>query len=83
MALSAIARRNSSRHCDQWSQACRPEPSVPLSIPLTVAVFRRRVAQRCCIDLGINHDRLTYNFQGPHYRLTDAHDEIVAGILQG
>jgi hypothetical protein len=31
--------------------------------------------------LGINHERLTYKFQGRDFRLTDIHGEIVKGIL--
>lgn len=31
--------------------------------------------------LGIDHRRLTYRFQGRHYRLTDVHGEVVQGIL--
>jgi len=31
--------------------------------------------------LGINHERLTYRFQGRDYRLTDIHGEVVKGIL--
>ncbi len=31
--------------------------------------------------LGIDHERLTYKFQGRHYRLTDVHGEIVKPIL--
>ena len=31
--------------------------------------------------LGIDHKRLTYKFQGRHYRLTDVHGEVVTGIL--
>ncbi|MGE0378042.1 MAG: DUF1501 domain-containing protein [Planctomycetaceae bacterium] len=31
--------------------------------------------------LGINHERLTYKFQGRHYRLTDIHGELVEEIL--
>jgi hypothetical protein len=31
--------------------------------------------------LGIDHERLTYKFQGRRYRLTDVHGKIVAGIL--
>ncbi len=31
--------------------------------------------------LGIDHRRLTYKFQGRHYRLTDVHGEIVRQIL--
>ncbi len=31
--------------------------------------------------LGIDHERLTYKFQGRYYRLTDVHGEIVQGIL--
>jgi uncharacterized protein (DUF1501 family) len=31
--------------------------------------------------LGIDHERLTYRFQGRHYRLTDVHGQVVRGIL--
>jgi uncharacterized protein (DUF1501 family) len=31
--------------------------------------------------LGINHERLTYRFQGRDFRLTDVHGKIVNGIL--
>jgi len=31
--------------------------------------------------LGINHEKLTYKFQGRYYRLTDVHGEVVNGIL--
>ena len=31
--------------------------------------------------LGIDHERLTYKFQGRRYRLTDVHGHIVKGIL--
>jgi len=31
--------------------------------------------------LGIDHERLTYRFQGRHYRLTDVHGQIVKPIL--
>jgi hypothetical protein len=31
--------------------------------------------------LGIDHTRLTYKFQGRHYRLTDVHGKVVKGIL--
>jgi hypothetical protein len=31
--------------------------------------------------LGINHERLTYRFQGRDYRLTDIHGNVVKGIL--
>lgn len=32
-------------------------------------------------QLGINHEQLTYKFQGRHYRLTDVHGEVVRDIL--
>ncbi|MGH7946731.1 MAG: DUF1501 domain-containing protein [Opitutaceae bacterium] len=32
-------------------------------------------------QLGIDHTRLTYRFQGRQYRLTDVHGEVVKGIL--
>jgi len=31
--------------------------------------------------LGIDHTRLTFKFQGRHYRLTDVHGELVKGVL--
>jgi hypothetical protein len=31
--------------------------------------------------LGINHERLTYRFQGRDFRLTDIHGEVVKGVL--
>ncbi|MBT6494747.1 MAG: DUF1501 domain-containing protein [Planctomycetaceae bacterium] len=31
--------------------------------------------------LGIDHERLTYKFQGRRFRLTDIHGEVVKGIL--
>ena len=31
--------------------------------------------------LGIHHERLTYRFQGRHYRLTDVHGHVVKGVL--
>jgi hypothetical protein len=31
--------------------------------------------------LGIDHERLTYKFQGRRYRLTDVHGKLVKGIL--
>ena len=32
-------------------------------------------------QLGFDHTRLTYRFQGRDYRLTDVHGEVVQGIL--
>jgi hypothetical protein len=32
-------------------------------------------------QLGIDHERLTYKFQGRHYRLTDVHGHVVKDIL--
>ena len=32
-------------------------------------------------QLGIDHERLTYRFQGRQYRLTDVHGKVVKGIL--
>jgi hypothetical protein len=31
--------------------------------------------------LGIDHQRLTYKFQGRYYRLTDVHGELIQPIL--
>jgi len=30
---------------------------------------------------GINHERLTYRYQGRQFRLTDVHGKVVNGIL--
>ena len=32
-------------------------------------------------QLGIDHERLTYKFQGRQYRLTDVHGHVVKGVL--
>ena len=32
-------------------------------------------------QLGIDHERLTFRFQGRDYRLTDVHGNVVPGIL--
>ncbi len=32
-------------------------------------------------QLGIDHERLTYRFQGRRYRLTDVHGELVKGLV--
>jgi hypothetical protein len=31
--------------------------------------------------MGINHEKLTYLFQGRQFRLTDVHGKIVKGVL--
>jgi hypothetical protein len=31
--------------------------------------------------LGIDHEKLTYKFQGRHYRLTDVHGQVVKAVL--
>jgi hypothetical protein len=31
--------------------------------------------------LGIDHERLTFKFQGRRYRLTDVHGKVVQGLL--
>jgi arylsulfatase A-like enzyme len=31
--------------------------------------------------LGIDHEKLTYKFQGRHFRLTDVHGHVVKDIL--
>ena len=32
-------------------------------------------------QLGIDHEKLTFKFQGRHYRLTDVHGHVVKDIL--
>jgi arylsulfatase A-like enzyme len=32
--------------------------------------------------MGVDHEQLTYKFQGRRYRLTDVHGKIVKGILE-
>jgi hypothetical protein len=31
--------------------------------------------------LGVDHERLTYFFQGRHFRLTDVHGQVVKALL--
>ncbi len=31
--------------------------------------------------MGMNHERLTYRYQGRDFRLTDVHGEVIRGIL--
>jgi hypothetical protein len=31
--------------------------------------------------LGINHEALTYRYQGRQFRLTDVHGQVVAGVV--
>jgi hypothetical protein len=31
--------------------------------------------------MGVDHERLTYRFQGRHYRLTDIAGAMVSGII--
>ena len=31
--------------------------------------------------LGIDHEKLTFKFQGRHFRLTDVHGKVVKGVL--
>ena len=33
--------------------------------------------------LGIDHTKLTYKFQGRHFRLTDVHGRVVKDLLKG
>jgi hypothetical protein len=32
-------------------------------------------------QLGINHEKLTYRFQGRQFRLTDVHGHVIKDIL--
>ena len=36
---------------------------------------------RCLHQLGFDHTRLTFRFQGRDYRLTDVHGNVVQGLL--
>ena len=31
--------------------------------------------------LGVDHERLTFKYQGRHFRLTDVHGQVVRSIL--
>jgi hypothetical protein len=31
--------------------------------------------------LGVDHEKLTFRFQGRQYRLTDVHGHVVKGVL--
>ena len=42
---------------------------------------RPRPAGHGAAQLGIDHERLTYQFQGRHFRLTDVHGTVVKNIL--
>jgi hypothetical protein len=33
--------------------------------------------------LGLNHEQLTYRYEGRYYRLTDVHGQVVHDICQG
>ena len=37
--------------------------------------------QPCYIFLGMDHERLTYRFQGRKFRLTDVHGHVVKDVL--
>ena len=45
--------------------------------PVTVHDFQATILHL----LGIDHERLTFKFQGRRYRLTDVHGEVVANLL--
>ncbi len=45
--------------------------------PVSVHDFHATILHQ----LGIDHEKLTYKFQGRHFRLTDVHGHIVKGIL--
>jgi hypothetical protein len=32
-------------------------------------------------QLGVDHTKLTYKFQGRHFRLTDVHGNVVRSVL--
>ena len=48
----------------------RAKPAVPFA-----GVYR--LADR----LGLDHERLTYKFQGRHYRLTDVHGQVIKELI--
>ena len=37
--------------------------------------------RRFCIFLGLDHERLTYTYQGRQFRLTDVHGHLVTKLL--
>ena len=45
--------------------------------PVDVHDFQATVLNQ----LGIDHERLTFRFQGRQYRLTDVHGKVVKGVL--
>ena len=49
----------------------------PVKDPVHVHDFQATVLHL----LGIDHERLTYNFQGRYFRLTDVHGRVVNEIL--
>ncbi|MEI2677180.1 MAG: DUF1501 domain-containing protein [Burkholderiaceae bacterium] len=42
---------------------------------------RTTCTRRCCIFLGIDHERLTYRYAGRDFRLTDVAGEVVHPII--
>ena len=83
------------RPCQRVSATGKPKPGVEEDEParVTEAVAElsgRAVEQPVHVHdfqatmlhlLGIDHERLTYRFQGRRYRLTDVHGEVVRGVL--
>ena len=45
--------------------------------PVDVRDFQATVLHQ----IGIDHERLTFRFQGRQYRLTDVHGKVVKGVL--
>ena len=51
-------------------------------LPLKTSFVQRHDVQATVLRLlGIDHERLTYKFQGRYYRLTDVHGTVVKDIL--
>jgi hypothetical protein len=62
--------------------------NLPFRQPRTVLLVRMAKCEMSCSvftvagdNLGIDHERLTFMFQGRHYRLTDVEGEVVEPLL--
>ena len=46
-----------------------------------MCIDRRRFAETMCSRASMDHERLTYRFNGRDYRLTDVYGDVVTEII--
>ena len=63
------------------ADACVVEVGLGGRFDATNVLEPESVAACGIASLGIDHERLTYRFQGRYYRLTDIHGNVVKDIL--